>query len=83
MRPRRAVFIAGAAAFLATMAPAFAQGGPVAIQCAKEIQEYWIKMGHANRQTHSCLEAHRSKFSSKSLHALDITGGGRGRNRMC
>jgi hypothetical protein len=60
--------------------PANAQGtGPVASQCAKEIQAFCADRGHGNRQTRSCLEAKRSDLSQECRQALDSTGPARGK----
>ena len=64
--------------------PALAQGtgaGPVAAQCANDIQSLCATKGHGTRQTRSCLEANRDKVSPECRQALDTTGRGRGRGQ--
>jgi hypothetical protein len=67
------------AGLLAVMLPAIAQDGPVATECAADIQKYCADKGHGNRQTRSCLEDHYKKVSAKCRKALDNTGGRRWR----
>ncbi len=73
----KTVMLAGCV-MLALSVPAFAQKGPVARQCANDIQSYCAGKGHGARQTRSCLETNRDKVSDQCRQALDTTGKGRG-----
>ena len=83
---KRTLMLMAAATFAAALSgPALAQGtgtGPVATACKKEIAKYCAKAGHGAAQTRTCLLRHRKQLSRACLHALDSTGGGKGRNRM-
>lgn len=61
--------------------PASGQTGPVATQCAQDIQTYCSGKGHGSRQTRTCLEANRDKVSAECRQALDTTGPGSGKGR--
>ena len=74
----RRIGVALVAALLGLATPIFAQTGPVATVCAKDIQKYCATQGHGDRQTRSCLESNRKKLSAACRRALDTTGGGRG-----
>ncbi len=65
----------------AASAPALAQRGTVAAQCAPDIQAYCPDAGHGARQTRTCLEKNRDKLTAECRQALDSTGPGRGRGR--
>ena len=69
--------IAAVIAVLGMGGSAIGQTGPVAKQCAKDIQTFCAGKEHGNRQTRSCLEASRAKLSAECQKALDTTGGGR------
>ena len=74
--------IALAACFIfAVVTPAFSQRGPVATQCAKDIETYCAGKGHGAGQTRACLQANRDKVSVECRQALDTTGPGKGRGR--
>ena len=64
------------------VSPAFSQGGPVATQCAKDIEAYCAGKGHGSGQTRACLQSNREKVSAECRQALDTTGPGSGRGRM-
>lgn len=74
------IFVAAALAAFATI-PAFAQTGPVATQCAQDIQSYCSGKSHGSRQIRTCLEANRDKVSAECRQALDSTGRGQGKGR--
>ncbi len=79
----KSIMLAACIALFSTV-PALAQGmgtGPVATQCANDIQGLCANKGHGTRQTRSCLEASRDKVSAECRQALDTTGRGRGRGR--
>lgn len=59
--------------------PAIAQTGPVASQCAVDIQNYCAGKRHQTGSVRACLEASRDKVSAACKEALDTTGPGRGR----
>ena len=78
----RMAFVLASCLLLAATIPVSAQGtGPVATQCASDIQSFCADKGHGARQTRSCLEANRDKVSSECRQALDTTGPGRGKGR--
>ena len=52
--------------------------GPVAKQCASEIEKYCAGLKHGHRAVRTCLEHNRDNLSAECKHALDTTGGGRG-----
>ena len=71
-----------AACFIfSVVSPAFSQAGPVATQCAKDIETYCAGKGHSSGQTRTCLQANRNKVSAECRQALDTTGPARGRSR--
>ena len=76
----KSMFLGTALAIVATVT-AFAQTGPVATQCAQDIQTYCAGKGHGSRQTRTCLEANRDKVSAECRKALETTGPGRGMGR--
>ncbi len=60
--------------------PAFAQGtGPVATQCAADIQSFCSGKQHGAGQVRACLKSNREKVSADCRQALDTTGPGRGK----
>ena len=60
--------------------PALAQGtGPVASQCATDIQNFCASKEHGAGQVRACLESNREKVSPDCRQALDTTGPGRGK----
>ncbi len=52
--------------------------GPVAKQCASEIEKYCAGLKHGHRAVRTCLEHNRDNLSAECKQALDTTGGGRG-----
>ncbi|NPV21610.1 MULTISPECIES: cysteine rich repeat-containing protein [Bradyrhizobium] len=63
-----------------TAASAYAQGtGPVATQCAADIQSLCSGKQHGQGQVRACLDTHRDKVSADCRAALDTTGGGQGK----
>ncbi|MDE1935721.1 cysteine rich repeat-containing protein [Bradyrhizobium sp.] len=67
---------------ISAVTPALSQSGPVATQCAKDIETYCAGKGHGSGQTRACLQANRDKVSAECRQALDTTGPGSGRGRM-
>lgn len=75
----RAIVLATCMAALGSIAPLAAQTGPVASQCATDIQNYCTGKQHGSGQVRACLTANRDKVSAACREALDTTGPGRGR----
>jgi len=73
--------ILAACLVFSVVGPAFSQSGPVATQCAKDIETYCAGKGHGSGQTRTCLQANRDKVSGECRQALDTTGPGMGRGR--
>ena len=65
--------------------PTVAQGmgtGPVAKQCASDIQKYCADKQHGHGEVRACLESKKDKVSPACKKALETTGGGRGKNQQ-
>ncbi|MFA6920432.1 MAG: cysteine rich repeat-containing protein [Gallionella sp.] len=65
--------------------PAAAQGmgtGPVAKQCASDIQKFCTDKQHGHGEVRACLESQKDKVSPACKEALETTGGGRGKNQQ-
>jgi hypothetical protein len=77
----KGVALAACLVFFAVTTPAFSQAGPVATQCAKDIETYCAGKGHGAGQTRTCLQANHDKVSAECRQALDTTGPGKGRGR--
>jgi hypothetical protein len=61
---------------------AMAQGmgtGPVAKQCASNIQKFCADMQHGHGEVRACLESKKDKVTPACKEALETTGGGRGK----
>ena len=62
--------------------PAMAQGngtGPVAKQCASDIQKFCPDKQHGHGEVRACLESNKDKVTPACKEALETTGGGRGK----
>jgi transcriptional/translational regulatory protein YebC/TACO1 len=87
MLTKSAVLIAILAACTVAMSdPAAAQGrrdgtGPVASQCAGDIDTYCGGLKHGNRAVRECLSRNRDRVAPACRSALDNTGGGQGMGR--
>jgi Cysteine rich repeat len=76
----KTTFILAAGIVLLSAVSATAQGpGPVAKQCAADIQSFCAGKVHGAGQVRACLETNRDKVSADCRQALDTTGPGRGR----
>jgi hypothetical protein len=65
---------------------AVAQGmgtGPVAKQCASDIQKFCADKQHGHGEVRACLESKKDKVTAACKEALETTGGGRrGKNQQ-
>lgn len=61
---------------------ASAQRGPVAAQCAMDINQHCAGLRHRGGAVRRCLEDHFSDLSQTCRAALEMTGGGRGQAAM-
>jgi hypothetical protein len=78
MLTKRMMMVAAAAAVtMVTAGAAWAQRGPVAYSCDREIGRYCANVPHGGGEVRACLQRHRGKLSRQCRNALDGTGGGR------
>ena len=82
MKYAKVVALAAAALMSGTTAWAQPGTGPVAKQCASDIEKCCAGKKHGSGEVRACLESNRSKLSGDCQNALDTTGGGRRMNRQ-
>mgnify|MGYP005812171297 CR=1 FL=1 len=81
MKTSRVAVLASASVLILT-APVLAQGtgtGPVAKQCAGDIEKFCAGMQHGKGEIRACLEGRKAEVSAACREALDTTGPGRRR----
>lgn len=80
MKTKRTMIAVAATAvtMLVAAGAAYAQRGPVAYACDREIGRYCAHVSHGGGAVRACLQRHRWQLSRHCKSALDGTGGGRG-----
>jgi hypothetical protein len=53
--------------------------GPVAKQCASDIQKFCADKQHGHGEVRACLESKKDTVTPACKEALETTGGGRGK----